>query len=138
MIKQILFLSLALSCGAGEINEKFLNTLGKIESNNNDKAVGDNGKAIGRYQIWRVCYQDARDFDKSINFPYSALTNKENSDKVVIAYLNRYARGKSPVEMARIWNGGPSGDKKLATVLYGKKFESIFYGIKPKKELAKN
>ena len=131
MIKKIsmMLLGLCLSCGASEINNKFLYVLGKIESNNNDKAIGDGGKAIGRYQIWRVCYQDAKEFDKTITFPYSALTNKENSDRIVKAYLNRYARNKTPVEMARIWNGGPLGDKKRATIGYGNKFQ---------KELAKN
>ena len=122
MSKYLLIL-LTFSCLGGEIDDKFLFTLGQIESNNNDSAVGDGGKAIGRYQIWESYYKDAKAFDKTINFPYSALTNKANSDKVVKAYLNRYGKNKSLIEMARIHNGGPNGHKKSATLNYATRFQ---------------
>ena len=32
---------------------KVLSAIRVVESNNNDDAVGDNGKAIGVYQIWK-------------------------------------------------------------------------------------
>jgi hypothetical protein len=35
--------------------------------------------------------------------------------------LSRYAAGKTDEEAARIWNGGPTGHRKLATVTYWNK-----------------
>lgn len=131
MIKNILFCSffLVFSLKAGEIielNPKFIEIIGKIESNNNDFAVGDKGKAISRFQIWEIYYKDAKNYDKSINFSYSSLTNKNNAVKVMTAYLNRYAReavkNNDFEKLARIHNGGPLGYKKQSTIKYWQKF----------------
>ena len=70
--------------------QRFILILGKLESSDNDRAIGDKGKAIGRYQIHRGCYLDAKQYDKTIRFSYESLTNKANSDKIVIAYIKRY------------------------------------------------
>lgn len=91
---------------------RFLDILGKVESNNNDYEVGDNGRAISRYQIWEVCYKDAKQFDKTIDFPYYSLTNKVNAQKVVKSYLNRYSKTDNIEEWARLWNGGCNWKKK--------------------------
>ena len=39
--------------------EKLLDALIQVESNGNDKAIGDNGKAIGCLQIWKIYWTDA-------------------------------------------------------------------------------
>lgn len=114
---------------SGEIKDNFLYSLGKIESNNNDYAVGDRGKSISRYQIHYSCYLDAKDYDKSINFSYQSLTNKENADKVVKAYILRYCPKGSCEDWARLWNSGPNWRNKTnLTDNYVRKF---------KKELAR-
>lgn len=104
----------------------FFFALGKVESANKDSAIGDSGKAIGRYQIWRAYYQDAKEFDKSITFPYSALTNKTNSEKVMVAYFKRYEptawKNKDWETLARLHNGGCNWRKnKSKTDNYWKK-----------------
>jgi hypothetical protein len=126
-----LFLLIPLLTNAGEVikvNQKFLNALGKVESNNNDLAIGDNGKAISRFQIWRVCYQDAREYNKTINFSYESLTNKVNAEIIVNSYLSRYCKesikNNDFEKMARIWNGGPSGYKKQSTIKYWDKIKN--------------
>lgn len=109
---------------------QFLIILGKLESNNNDFAVGDNGKSISRYQIQLKCYQDATNFNKSIQFSYNSLTNRANAEIVVKAYISRYSKNNSFEEWARLWNGGPAwkkatGQKKKNLDIYWKKFEKI-------------
>ena len=92
------------------IPAKFKQIIGTIESNNNDFAIGDNHKALGRYQIWLICYRDCTNYDKTITFSYNSLTNKANSDKIMEVYLNKYGRElliKNDYEsLARLWNGG--------------------------------
>ena len=80
-----------------------------VESNDNPSAVGDNGNAIGCYQIWEYAHD------------------------IVVAYMNRYAteeRLGRPVtfeDIARIHNGGPNGHRKEITKKYWKKVEARLY-----------
>jgi hypothetical protein len=39
------------------------------------------------------------------------------------AYLKHYGRGKSTEQQARIWNGGPTGDRKSSTEAYWRKVQ---------------
>ena len=83
---------------------------------------GDNGAALGPLQIHRGCWQDA-----NIGGQYSQCADLEYSKRVFRAYMKRYATekrlGRVPTfeDMARIWNGGPNGFKKSATVKYWNK-----------------
>jgi len=107
----------------------FLDAVATVESNNNDNAIGDAGKAIGRYQIWQVYWQDAVEYAPSLGGKYSDCTNKDYAERVMVAYLLRY--GKSAVEskdyekLARIHNGGPRGYRKVATIPYWNKVNRI-------------
>jgi hypothetical protein len=38
----------------------FLDALAVVESNGKDDAVGDNGNALGRYQIWEIYWHGIR------------------------------------------------------------------------------
>jgi hypothetical protein len=93
-----------------------------VESGSDDQVVGDNGKAIGGFQIWRVYWQDAVDYDKTIGGKYENCFNRNYAERVVVAYLNRYApEGASWETLARIHNGGPKGYKIKATEKYWQK-----------------
>ena len=63
--------------------------------------------------------------DARIGGDYSRCADLDYSRRVVSAYLQRYAPqawASGDVEtLARIHNGGPRGDRKPATVNYGKK-----------------
>ncbi len=97
---------------------------GKMEN----VAAGDNGLAVGPLQIHRVCWQDAVEYDKSIGGTYEDCKSYSYSVKIFTAYLNRY--GKQFIQtnnyeyLSRIWNGGPNGYKKKATVGYWEKVKS--------------
>lgn len=84
--------------------------------------LGDGGAALGPLQIHRACWQDA-------NLPgkYEDCADLEYSKRVFRAYMSRYAtsrrigRAVTDEDRARIWNGGPNGYKKSATVKYWNK-----------------
>lgn len=80
--------------------------------------IGDNGKAIGPLQIHKVCWIDALQYDKSIKGSYQDCHDLKYAKRVFNAYIKRYGKGKTIEQKARIWNGGPKGYKKRATVKY--------------------
>ena len=56
-----------------------------------------------------------------VNWPHRDATDPKKARRVVKAFLLHYGQGKSLLEMARIHNGGPCGDKKKATLPYARK-----------------
>lgn len=93
-----------------------------VESSGNDMAIGDNGRAIGPLQIHRSVVLDVNRITGS-NYRHQDMTNRVAARAVCQAYLEHYGRGKSLEEQARIWNGGPSGHKKAATVSYWRRVQ---------------
>lgn len=87
-------------------------------------------KAIGPYQIWKIYWKDALEFDPTIGGKYEDCFDRQYSERVVIAYMKRYATekrlGRTPryEDMARIHNGGPNGHKKSATDKYWNKVKA--------------
>jgi hypothetical protein len=106
-----------------------LDAISKVESNDNDDAVGDNGKALGRFQIWEIYWQDAVERTSSISGKYEDVKNREYAERVFVAYMLRYARkairDKDYEKIARIHNGGPRGHTKNATIKYWNKVNKI-------------
>ena len=99
-----------------------------VESDQRTGAIlGDNGNARGPLQIWRACWIDATQFDPSIGGTYEDCADLEYAVRIFRAYTARYATerrlGRTPtdIDKARIWNGGPNGDKKSATLGYAEK-----------------
>lgn len=109
------------------IYRDFLDALSYVESNHNDKAVGDNGNALGRYQIWKTYWKDAIEFAPVIGGTYKDVHCKVYAERIVIAYLIRY-KAKHNWElknMARIHNGGPNGNNIKATEKYWDKVRKV-------------
>lgn len=113
----ILILS-AASAFSAELDPKFIHALNMVEASGREgNVVGDNGKALGPFQIHRSYWQDSK-----VAGSYGMVTNRAYAAKVVTAYLNRYA--KSAVvngdfeTLARIHNGGWNGANKAATKAY--------------------
>lgn len=87
-------------------------------------AVGDNGKAIGPFQIHRSYWADAVEHDPSIGGTYADCKNESYARRIVKAYLNRYApKGATIQDLARIHNGGPKGHRKGSTKAYWAKVQ---------------
>ena len=105
----------------------FLNALAVVESNGKDDAIGDGGKALGRYQVWQVYWSDAIEHCPEIGGRYKDVTNKDYAERIVVAYLMRYApkavAAADYETLARIHNGGPKGHKSKATLKYWRKVE---------------
>ena len=88
-----------------------------VESAGNDQAIGDNGRAIGPLQIHRGVVLDVNRITGS-HYKHSEMTNRVAARAVCEAYLRHYGKGKTTEQQARIWNGGPTGDRKSATEAY--------------------
>lgn len=84
--------------------------------------MGDNGAAMGPLQIHRACWIDA-----NIGGKYEDVADLSYAKRVFAAYMARYAterrlgRPVTDEDRARIWNGGPNGYKKKATLPYWNK-----------------
>lgn len=99
-------------------SDALLEAIIQVESKGNPNAVGDDGKAIGLFQIHQCYWADAVEHDSSIGGSYQDCYDPAYARKIVIAYLDRYAKTATNEEMARIHNGGPRGHKKSATLKY--------------------
>ena len=129
-MKTFLISLLVLSSPAYALTDKemddVLRAIRIVESNNNPSAVGDNGNAIGVYQIWKSYWIDAR-----LSGTYHDCYDPDYADRVVRSYMKRYATkrrlGREPTQedIARIHNGGPNGYKKKATIKYWQKIQRI-------------
>ena len=103
------------------------------EPNEGIGAKGDNGNALGPYQIWKIYHTDAAERDSTLTDYRLCLNSKEYSERVVRAYMHRYARAAllrleagtgtlADVErISRIHNGGPRGASKDSTLPYWRK-----------------
>ena len=98
-------------------------------------AIGDNGNALGSYQIWKPYWTDAVERNPSLRVGgfERVLKDKAHSEKIVRAYMARYnkealrrleeGRGSMAdvLRTARIHNGGPKGYRKDSTLSYAEK-----------------
>jgi hypothetical protein len=88
-----------------------------VESSGNDQAIGDNGRALGPLQIHRGVVLDVNRITGS-HYRHQDMTNRAQARAVCEAYLKHYGRGAATEQLARRWNGGPTGDRKSATEAY--------------------
>lgn len=128
MIAAILAATLVVPPPAGTDTRRILDALRQVEtggSRDPDRAVGDDGRALGAYQIHRVYWLDAVEHEPSLKARgYEAVTDRAYAERVVLAYLSRYARDWSIDTVSRIHNGGPrgaTGTRRRATDGYAAK-----------------
>ena len=118
---------LAITATAGDL----FTAIGEVESRNNDQAVGDHGKAVGRYQIHMSVIADV---NRNYGTSYKAAdrTDASKAREIMEKYLAHWARhyertqGRPATDeiKARIWNGGPSGWRKASTLPYWQKVKA--------------
>jgi hypothetical protein len=121
MKKSILISLCALSVSIWDtygatLDRQFVRAIHLTETGGRQGAiVGDNGRALGPLQIHKACWQDAVSYGK-FGGKYSDCTNLAYSEKVLSAYLNRWAskeiESKNFEALARCWNSGPNWKKK--------------------------
>lgn len=103
-----------------------LDALWMVESSGREQPPdGDDGKAIGPYQIHRDYWLDAVTVSPELGTDYQDCRKRAYAERVIEAYMRRHApdawqRGDAEV-IARIHNGGPRGMQKPATEAYWQK-----------------
>ena len=121
---------LAINVSAVEVSTDFLKAIETVESHGNAKAIGDNGKAYGVYQIHKSYVEDVNRISGK-NFTHEDAFDKDKAREMVEIYLTNYGKsyekktGKKATNevLARIHNGGPNGYKKDATKKYWDKVQ---------------
>lgn len=116
-----------------------LEAISWVESKHDPEAVGDNGKAVGAYQIHKEYVDDVNRI-YGTGFTYEDRKDPGTSKRMVRLYLRyygaRYERitgKKATVDiLARIHNGGPNGWKKKATIEYADKVVGVYLWLKSK------
>ena len=118
---------------SGATFEDLLDAIEWVESRGDANAVGDNGKAIGSFQIHKIYVDDINRINKlkhidkyssPLQWEYYHRENRPCSRIMVREYLGYYATnkriGRKPTfeDMARIHNGGPDGWKSPSTEKY--------------------
>ena len=109
----ILFLSLSAFGGDYTLNG-VIDRLEVIESNGNTKAIGDNGRAVGCLQIWRIMVKECNRLVKRNEFNDDDRFSRSRSRQMATIFLShqrtRYFKkfGKYPSELvlASSWNTG--------------------------------
>ena len=125
-VKQVvtaLLLLLATSASAADF-AGFVRAVHQVETSGRTGAIlGDGGRALGPLQIHRGCFKDS-----GVAGRYEDVSSLPVARAVMHGYLSRYARGALAsgdwATCARIWNGGPKGASKTATLAYWAKVEA--------------
>jgi len=106
----------------------------QVESTGNDNAIGDlhlSDRAYGCLQIRKPVCIDVNNAFGTSYIPQDMLGNRKLSIEVFHKYMSLYATPKAlgrevtDQDRARIWNGGPTGYKKSATVGYWAKVKKL-------------
>lgn len=105
-----------------------LPAIATVESNNDTHAIGDNGRSVGCLQISAACVEDVNRIYHTaytLDDRLDELQSMRIAQSYLTYYGNAYERrtGKKPTAetLARIWNGGPKGYEKSATLPYWRK-----------------
>jgi len=117
-----ILLALALPVAAPAADyAAFVRAVHQVESGGRVGAIiGDQNRALGPLQIHRGCWQDSR-----VGGRYEDVADLAVATTVLRAYLQRYApralSAEDWITCARVWNGGPRGGSKNATLAYSRR-----------------
>jgi hypothetical protein len=104
--------------------EILLDVLACVESNNNPLAVGDQGRALGTYQIHLAYWEEGTRW-LGVNWPFREAFDPDKARCVVRAYLLHHGCGMTLLDMARIHNGGPTGPHRRSTLPYARRVDRL-------------
>lgn len=124
-----IMLAMPLTANAAPPSDRLLDAICAVESNGNANAIGDNGKAVGAYQIHPAVVTDVNRLTGS-RYTIADRTDPAKARAMCRAYLTHYGEraGGTDEAHARTWNGGPKGAKKAATVGYWKRVKAKLEG----------
>lgn len=123
VIAVVLIILAMAACNAATLPKDFIATIHKVETSGRLGPIkGDNGQALGPFQIHRDYWKDS-----GVKGSYSQCADYDYSVRVVTAYLNRYAakhiKSGNVEALARIHNGGPNGYNKGETLKYWERYK---------------
>lgn len=93
-----------------------------VESGGDNLAEGDHGKARGPLQIHECVVRDVNS-EYGTHYTWIGMTNRADARRVCDLYLQKWAKGRSMEDAARIWNGGPKGYRNPATDAYWRRVQ---------------
>lgn len=111
-----------------------LSALIVVESNGNDRAIGDRGAALGALQIHECVVRDVNRI-AGTRLSHRDVHSRPVALWVATVYLNYYASGdrlgRPPTaeDRARIWVGGPDGYKQRSTLQYWRKVRKVLNSL---------
>ena len=107
---------------------RLANALVEVESGGDCSARGDGGRALGCLQIHMIC---VRDVNRIAGTAYTSSSRRNLVDSIKMCriylahwcahYERRTGKVATAEIAARIWNGGPAGWQKIATLKYWNK-----------------
>ena len=119
-----------LLMGMGAKNQEILRAIRMVESSGQlSPPAGDDGLAIGPYQIHEIYWRDAVAADPDLAWgTYEDCRGLDYAEAVIRAYMLQWVprawRSGNAEVIARTHNGGPTGAGKLATDGYWKKVQA--------------
>jgi hypothetical protein len=96
-----------------------------VESGGDPHAVNRIENAVGIVQIRPCVVADCNRIVGKARWSLADRTDPIASYEMFRTYLRFYAPAGSVERWARIWNGGPSGDKKASTLGYWGKVQTL-------------
>ena len=114
--------------------DSLLYALIDVESKGKTDIVGDNGKAVGCLQMWKIMVrqvnQDLKSQGSNKRFTYNDRYDCEKSKEMFKIWVDCHHKDSSAEKIARNWNGGPKGFKQKKTIKYWNKVKNYFKSIK--------
>ena len=105
-------------------SERLIDALVHVESKGEVHVIGDNGRAVGCLQIHKEVVDDVNRAYRT-QYTYSDRKCPSKSREICRKYLILHGGSRATNEKyARIWNGGPKGHHKRATLSYWRKVKS--------------
>lgn len=95
----------------------------EVESRGDPRAIGDNGMAIGLFQIWPIMVKDCNRIVGEARWTDEDRWDLEASRDMFRCYTQHYWPNGTDREWATGWNGGPKGPTKAATLPYWQKVQ---------------
>lgn len=117
---KIVFLIVFL-CGTA-YSGSFFDAVTFVESSNNPKAWNEKEQAAGLYQIRPIVIQDLQ--ERGYKFTLQDRWDQKKSKEIFMIYTTIY-KATTPEKRARVWNGGPRGHLKPATLSYWNKVKGM-------------
>lgn len=122
----LLLLLLAATPLAAAPSEALLDAICHVESGGDCNAVGDQGRSVGPYQIMSGVVSDVNRV-YGTNYTLDDRRDPAKAREICRLYLSHYGdrAGGTPEAYARVWNGGPRGHRKAATVAYWQRVQAV-------------